>query len=460
MKTITKKILSTIFGAVFVFNFADTMTCAAETDSRQEILDIVSEFPNADIIDFKDDVKDIPDGSEIIGIGYAPTVINRYSVDMDAVTMNVTEYSNDSIVIDLVTLKTYSTVDLPDIVINEDQFTLGITRHNFGTDYRYPDYHNSSVTDVPQYNNSAVTHRIQVKTSTTRGDKFATITISKNLEFASKSVKVVGYAKIAQLSSAPYVYDNGDYKVDFRKWCQKNDVDAYFVSSATTDEYGSTDERVRVNSTEAYNKIDALIEESYTDDINTCVYWIIARPKLSESDQNALAEFFGNGFNYEDCKIDALSDVSPTPVMGTFYDVVFDETLTARPKHTIGMTLHYYPPTSIAPKIMFDEEYDGKINKLDNEQEYIKSLESELNSRATEIALLKDEVTRLKKQLENLETARDTFNGECGDVNNDGFVDVTDAQLILNYYVEVIAGKNTDSLDNWLKDNEVLKNDR
>ena len=131
MKTITKKILSAIFGAVFVFNFADTMTCAAETDSRQEILDIVSEFPNADLIDFKDDVKDIPDGSEIIGIDYAPTVTNRYSVDIDAVTLNVTEYSNDSMVIDLVTLKTYSTVDLPDIVINEDQFTLGITRHKF-----------------------------------------------------------------------------------------------------------------------------------------------------------------------------------------------------------------------------------------------------------------------------------------------------------------------------------------
>lgn len=450
MKTITKKILSAIFGAVLVFNFADTMTCAAETDSRQEILDIVSEFPNADLIDFKDDVKDIPDGSEIIGIDYAPTVVNRYSVDMDAVTMNITEYSNDSIVIDLVTLKTYSTVDLPDIVINEDQFTLGITRDNFGTDYRYPDYHNSSVTDVPQYNNSVVTHRIQVKTSTTRGDKFATITISKNLEFASRSVKVVGYAKIAQLSSAPYVYDNGDYKVDFRKWCQKNDVDAYFVSSATTDEYGSTDERVRVNSTEAYNKIDALIEESYTDDINTCVYWIIARPKLSESDQNALAEFFGNGFNYDDCKIDALSDVSPTPVMGTFYDVVFDETLTARPKHTIGMTLHYYPPTSIAPKIMFNEEYEGKINKLDNEQEYIKSLESELNSRSTEIALLKDEVTGLKTQLANLETARNTCNVECGDVNNDGFVDVTDAQLILNYYVYTLANSNAESLEDWI----------
>ena len=459
MKTITKKILSAIFGAVFVFNFADTMTCAAETASRQEILDVVSEFPNADLIDFKDDVKDIPDGSEIIGIDYAPTVTNRYSVDMDAVTMNITEYSNDSMVIDLVTMKTYSTVDLPDIVINEDQFTLGITRHNFGTDYRYPDYHGSSVTDVPQYNNSVVTHRIQVKTSTTRGDKFATITISKNLEFASKSVKVVGYAKIAQLSSAPYVYDNGDYKTDFRKWCQKNDVDAYFVESATTDEYGSTDERVRVTSTEAYNKIDALIEESYTDDINTCVYWIIARPKLSESDQNTLSEFFGNGFKYENCQIDALSDASPTPVMGTFYDVVFDETFTARPKYTIGMTLHYYPPTSIVPKIMFNEEYEGKINKLDNEQEYIKSLEGELNSRATEIALLKEEVARLKKQLANLETARDTFSGEYGDVNNDGFVDVTDAQLILNYYVEVLAGKDTDSLDNRLKDNEVFKND-
>ena len=459
MKTITKKILSAIFGAVLVFNFADTMTGAAETDSRQEILDIVSEFPNADLIDFKDDVKDIPDGSEIIGIGYVPTVVNRYSVDMDAVTMNVTKYSNDSIVIDLVTLKTYSTVDLPDIVINEDQFTLGITRHNFGTDYRYPDYHNSSVTDVPQYNNSVVTHRIQVKTSTTRGDKFATITISKNLEFASKSVKVVGYAKIAQLSSAPYVYDNGDYKADFRKWCQKNDVDAYFVESATTDEYGSTDERVRVTSTEAYNKIDALIEESYTDDINTCVYWIIARPKLSESDKNTLSEFFGNGFNYDECEIDALSDVSSTPVMGTMYDIVFDETLTARPKYTIGMTLHYYPPTSIAPEIVFNEEYEGKINKLDNEQEYIKSLESELNSRATEIALLKEEVARLKKQLANIETARDTFNGEYGDINNDGLVDVSDAQLILNYYVEVLAGKDTDSLDNWLKDTGVSKND-
>lgn len=450
MKTITKKILSAIFGAVFVFNFADTMTYAAETDSRQEIIDIVSEFPNADLIDFKDNIKDIPDGSEIIGIDYAPTVINRYSVDIDAVTMNITKYSNDSTVIDLVTLKTCSTVDLPDIVINEVQFTLGITRDNFGTDYRYPDYHNSSVTDVPQYNNSVVTHRIQVNTSNTRGDKFATITISKNLESASKSVKVVGYAKIAQLSSAPYVYDNGDYKIDFRKWCQKNDVDAYFVESATTDEYESTDGRVRVKSTEAYNKVDALIEESYTDDINTCVYWITARPKLSESDQNALAEFFGNGFNYDDCKVDVLSDVSYTPVMGTFYDVVFDETLTARPKHTIGMTLHYYPPTSIAPKIMFNEDYEGKINKLDNEQEYIKSLESELNSRATEIVLLKEEVNGLKKQVANLETEIGTFNGECGDVNNDGFVDVTDAQLILNYYVYTLANSNSESFENWI----------
>ena len=457
MKMFAKKIVSLVFGVIMVMGFVDGISCSAETDSRQEILDIVSEFPNADLIDFVDNVKDIPVGSEIIGTGYSPTVTNKYSVDIDPVTLNVTEYSNDSLVIDLVTLKTHSTVDLPYIVLNEDQFTLGITRNNFGTDYRYPDYHGSSVTDVPQCNNSIVTHRIQVTTSNTRGDKFATITISKNLEFANKSVKIVGYAKIVQLSSAPYVYDNTDYMEDFRKWCRKNNVNAYFVESATTNEYGSTDERVRVNSTEAYNKIDSLIEESYTDDIDTCVYWIIARPKLSESDQKTLSEFFGDGFNYEDCKVDALSSASSTPVMGTFYDVVFDDTFTARPKYTIGMTLNYYPPTSLAPKIMFNEEYEGKINKLDNEQEYIKSLESELDSRATEIALLKDEVSKLKTQIANLETARNTFSGECGDVNNDGFVDVTDAQLILNYYVEVLAGKDTDSLDNWLKDSGVLE---
>ena len=450
MKTITKKILSAIFGAVLVFNFADTMTCDAETDSRQEILDIASEFPNADLIDFEDDVKDIPDGSEIIGIDYAPTVINRYSVDMDAVTMNITEYSNDSIVIDLVTLKTYSTVDLPDIVINEDQFALGISMHNFGTNYNNKDYHNSSVTDVPQYNNNIVTHRIQVKTSHTRGDKFATITISKNLEFANRSVKVVGYAKIAQLSNAPYVYDNGDYKVDFRKWCQENNVDAYFVESSTTNEYDYNYEVVRAKSKSAKSNIDALIDEAYTDDISTCVYWITARPKLSESDKETLSEFFGNGFDYDKCEIDALSASSTTPIMGTMYDIVFDETLTARPKYTIGMTLHYYPPTTIEPKIMFNEEYEGKINKLDNEQEYIKSLESELNSRATEIALLKEEVTGLKKQLADIESARDALNGKCGDVNNDGFVDVTDAQLILNYYVYTLANSNAESFEEWI----------
>ena len=407
-----------------------------------------------------DDVKDIPVGSEIIGTSYAPTVTNKYSVDMDAVTLNITEYSNDSMVIDLVTLKTYSTVDLPDIVINEDQFMLGISMHNFGTSYNNKDYHGSSVTDVPQYNNSVVTHRIQVHTSNTRGDKFATVTISKNLEFASKSVKVVGYAKIAQLSSAPYVYDNGDYKADFRKWCQKNDVDAYFVESATTNEYGSTDERVRVTSTEAYNKIDALIEESYTDDINTCVYWITARPTLSDADKDTLSEFFGNGFDYDKCEIDALSASSTTPIMGTFYDIVFDETLTARPKYTIGMTLHYYPPTTIEPKIMFDEEYEGKINKLDNEQEYIKSLERELDARATEIAKLKDEIAQLKTQISSIDVAQTTaYNGEYGDINLDGSVDVTDAQLILNYYVDSLVRKDTDSLDNWLRDIEVLKND-
>ena len=124
------------------------------------------------------------------------------------------------------------------------------------------------------------------------------------------------------------------------------------------------------------------------------------------------------------------------------HHIVFDKNLIARPEYDLGMTIHYYDKSGLAPKIMFNEDYEGKINKLTDEQTYIKTLEGNLNEKSEEISRLESEISRLKAQ--NIVTS------DLGDVNNDNHVDVSDAQLVLNYYVYTLVNSNAESFEEWI----------
>lgn len=197
------------------------------------------------------------------------------------------------------------------------------------------------------------------------------------------------------------------------------------------------------DSDESYNVIDKLITDTYGDAENGSdgVYWIVQKPRLSAEDSAKLTEFFGNGFDYSKCRIDYLDDISSSPIMLPMHNVVFDKNLIARPEYDLGMTIHYYDKNGIAPKIMFNEDYEGKINKLTDEQTYIKTLECNLNEKSEEISKLESEISKLKTQ--NIVTS------DLGDVNKDGNVDVSDAQLILNYYVYTLVNSNAEPFEDW-----------
>lgn len=443
-----KRLVSGIMCATFAlacFNSAQITAFASYEDARNQIVSELESFDNAELFNFVDTVKDIPDNATIVDQQYRQNIRKRYSVDYDLVTLDFTEYENDSITIELTTLKPYDTVDLPNIVVDEDEFTFGTQQTNFGKDYTYKDFHGSFVTDVTLRNESIVTHRVQVKTTNTRGEKFATITISRNMKTATKSVEIKGFAKIIHLNEYPNNYSSSEnYATEFRRWCDKLDADVYFVSSATKDIYTSNTDNVCADSDESYNVIDKLITDTYSDKENGSdgVYWIVQKPRLSAEDSAKLTEFFGNGFDYSKCRIDYLSDVSSSPIMLPMHHIVFDKNLIARPEYDLGMTIHYYDKSGIAPKIMFNEEYEGKINKLTDEQTYIKTLESNLNEKSEEISRLESEISKLKTQK--------VATSDIGDVNNDNCVDVSDAQLILNYYVYTLVNSSAESLEEWI----------
>lgn len=443
-----KRLVSGIMFATFAitcFNSEQITAFASYEDARNQIVSELESFDNAELFNFVDTVKDIPDNATIVDQQYRQNIRKRYSVDYDSVTIDIAEYENDSITIELTTLKPYDTVDLPNIVVDENEFTFGIQQTNFGKDYTYKDFHGSSVTDVPLRNESIVTHRVQVKTTNTRGEKFATITISRNMKTATKSVEIKGFAKIVHLNESPNNYNSSeDYATEFRRWCDKLDTDVYFISSVTKDTYKSNTDNVCADSDESYNVIDKLITDTYGDTENGSdgVYWIVQKPRLSAEDSSKLTEFFGNGFDYSKCRIDYLSDVSSSPIMLPMHHIVFDKNLIARPEYDLGMTIHYYDKNGIAPKIMFNEDYEGKINKLTDEQTYIKTLECGLNEKSEEISRLESEISKLKAQ----KVATDNI----GDVNNDNTIDAADAQLILNYYVYTLVNSNAEPLEEWV----------
>ena len=444
MKRLVSGIISASF-ALTCFNSAQIKAFASYEDARNQIVSELESFDNAELFNFVDTVKDIPDNASIVGQQYRHNIRKRYSVDYGSVTLDITEYENDSITIELTTLKTYETVDLPNIVVDENEFTFGIQQTNFGKDYTYKDFHGSSVTDVPLRNESVVTHRVQVKTTNTRGEKFATITISRNMKTATKSVEIKGFAKIIHLNESPNNYNSSDdYTTEFGRWCNKIDADVYFIGSVTKDIYTSNTHNICADSDESYNVIDKLITDTYGDAENGSdgVYWIVQKPRLSTEDSAKLTEFFGNGFDYSKCRIDYLDDISSSPIMLPMHNVVFDKNLIARPEYDLGMTIHYYDKNGIAPKIMFNEDYEGKINKLTDEQTYIKTLECNLNEKSEEISKLESEISKLKAQ--NIVTS------DLGDVNNDNHVDVSDAQLILNYYVYTLVNSNAESFEKWI----------
>ncbi len=440
-----KRLISGIMCATFAltcFNSAQITAFASYEDARNQVVSELESFDDAELFNFVDTVKDIPDNATIVDQQYRQNIRKRYSVDYDSVTLDITEYENDSITIELTTLKPYDTVDLPNIVVDESEFTFGIQQTNFNKDYTYKDFHGSSVTDVPLRNDSIVTHRVQVKTTNTRGEKFATITISRNMKTATKSVEIKGFAKIVVLTD--HIWVDYDSVKELRQWLDRYNVEANCIRFVTKDISNLHTDYVYADSDESYNVIDKLITDTYADTENSCkMYWIAQqKPTLSEEDSAKLAEFFGNGFDYSKCKVDYLSDVSSTPIMLPMHHIVFDKNLIARPEYDLGMTIHYYDKNGLAPEIMFNEDYEGKINKLTDEQTYIKTLEGNLNEKSEEISRLESEISKLKEQK--------VATSNLGDVNNDNTIDAADAQLILNYYVYTLANSDAESLEDWI----------
>lgn len=217
MKRLVSGIMCVAF-ALTCFNSAQITAFASYEDARNQIASELESLDNAELFNFVDTVKDIPDNATVVDQQYRQNARKRYSVDYGSVTLDITEYENDSITIELTTLKPYDTVDLPNIVVDENEFTFGIQQTNFGKDYTYKDFHGSSVTDVPLRNEYVVTHRVQVRTTNTRGEKFATITISRNMKTATKSVEIKGFAKIVCLNESPNNYNSSeDYATEFRR---------------------------------------------------------------------------------------------------------------------------------------------------------------------------------------------------------------------------------------------------
>lgn len=450
-----KRLISGIMCAAFAltcFNSAQITAFASYADARNQIVSELESFDNAELFNFVDTVKDIPDNATIVDQQYRQNARKRYSVDYDSVTLDITEYENNSITIELTTLKPYDTVNLPNIVVDENEFTFGIQQTNFGKDYTYKDFHGSSVTDVPLHNESIVTHRVQVKTTNTRGEKFATITISRNMKTATKSVEIRGFAKIVVVQESPYKLTDGMNcdLIEFQRWLDSYEAEVgSFNSVAIYDDCDFGPDGILADSQESYDVIDKLITDTYGDAENSygAVYWVAQKPRLSAEDSAKLAEFFGNGFDYSKCRIDYLSDVSSTQIMlpirsAMFNNVMFNKDLIARPEYDLGMTIHYYDKNGLAPEIMFNEEYNGKINKLTDEQTYIKTLEGSLNEKSEEISRLESEISKLK--------AQKSVTSNLGDVNNDNTIDAADAQLILNYYVYTLANSDAEPLEDWI----------
>ena len=395
-----KKLISVIISSIIMFNLCVVVNAEDLVDTvsaKDVITETINSYPDSYVIEWYDDISYLPETAEIVDAQYQNPVVKKYTVDLGAVSMNISEYKNESVYIDLVTVNTNYIVDLPSIVINEDDFVFATQKTDYRTDYNYsstqPVYH-GDVTDVKQYNDNIVTHKVQVRTSNTRGEQFATIRLEKRLKTANRHIVILGYAKLANLNA-----DELD-----TSWLRSNGIEIVYARD------------MRQN----------FVTDVYSEDMNS-TYAVFSKPRLSEIDEQRVNEFFGNGFVYSKCVIDALSDYSATPVMSTMYDIHFDENLVARPKYTVGQTLGYFDKAAILPKIMFDSESELEMQKLTEYQRYIKSLESQLNEKSNEIARLR-----------------------CGgDVNGDGEIDAADAQLILTYYVATLAGE-TKSLPEWI----------
>lgn len=125
MKRLVSGIMCALF-ALTCFNSVQITAFASYEDARNKIVSELESFDNAELFNFVDTVKDIPSDATIVDQQYRQEVRKRYSVDYDSVTMDITEYTNDSITIDLITLKTNSTVDLPNIIVDESEFTFCI----------------------------------------------------------------------------------------------------------------------------------------------------------------------------------------------------------------------------------------------------------------------------------------------------------------------------------------------
>ena len=264
------------------------------------------------------------------------------------------------------------------------------------------------------------------------------------MKTATKSVEIKGFAKIVILSE--HICREDYDSVELRQWLDRYNVEANYISFVSKDIYRTdTTDSVSADSDESYNAIYKLITDTHADAENSSgrVYWIAQqKPMLSAEDSAKLAEFFGDGFDYNKCKVDYLSDVSSSPIMLPMHHIVFDKNLIARPEYDLGMTIHYYDKNGLAPEIMFNGEYEGKINKLTDEQSYIKTLEGSLNEKSEEISRLESEISKLKTQK--------SVTSNIGDVNNDNTIDAADAQLILNYYVYTLANSDAEPLEDWI----------
>lgn len=111
----------------------------------------------------------------------------------------------------------------------------------------------------------------------------------------------------------------------------------------------------------------------------------------------------------------------------------FDFKPTTDPTGTYNFRLYGHDIT-ITPELLSGSTI--ATPQLTEQEEYIKKLEAEN-------AALKAENEKLKKQLSALS------NSKFCDINGDDLVDVADAQLVLKYYTETVAGLTEDPIEVW-----------
>lgn len=253
-------------------------------------------------------------------------IINRRSVDFNGVTIQISTYEDESLIVDIVTDETYTDVDLPDIVVDENDFTFYIEHH----DSRSQQY--GRVTDVPAYDNDVVTHRLKASTSGTRGEIFATIHIEKKLSTIYKKASIISDICVSEVR-----YDD----INDRAWMDNNDI---------------------FNIIPIRNVQDVLT--NVPSDSDSC-YVILSKPSLSANDKNRLRDFFMQDlddlFDFDWSSLDTCG--TPFSINDNFsIKMTLERT---KINYEIVECNEYYKKSQNTPHIMFDLSTNlfGDINE-------------------------------------------------------------------------------------------------